>query len=105
LRKKVLVRGTSFNPIWIWRTCRFVCRALRSREDLFDIHIIPVGWGQTGWIIEDDEERSWLDRKNQEKLLHTCQQQGGKFDMSIQVTIPNEWEAMAPANIGSNGWH
>ena len=26
--------------------------------------------------------------------------QGGQFDMSLQVTIPNEWEKLAPINIG-----
>jgi glycosyltransferase involved in cell wall biosynthesis len=32
-------------------------------------------------------------------IQHT--QQGGQFDMSIQVTIPQEWEKMAPINIGA----
>ena len=27
-------------------------------------------------------------------------QQGGHFDLSIQVTIPNEWEKIAPINVG-----
>ena len=27
-------------------------------------------------------------------------QQGGQFDVSLQVTIPNEWEPLAPVNIG-----
>jgi glycosyltransferase involved in cell wall biosynthesis len=27
-------------------------------------------------------------------------QAGGQFDMSVQVTIPNEWEKIAPVNIG-----
>ena len=27
-------------------------------------------------------------------------QQGGSFDISLQVTIPNEWEKIAPVNIG-----
>ena len=27
-------------------------------------------------------------------------QQGGQFDASLQVTIPNEWEPLAPVNIG-----
>ena len=27
-------------------------------------------------------------------------QQGGQFDISLQVTVPNEWQPMAPYNIG-----
>ena len=77
---------------------RLVCRSLRSREDLFDIYVLPIPWGQTGWISEDNEEREWLD----ERIRATTEygQSGGQFDISIQVTIPNEWQQMAPINVG-----
>ena len=98
MRKKVLVRGPFLTRSGYGEHARFVVRALRSREDLFNIYLIPVGWGQTGWIANDDEEREWLDRKVSKTALaiHNKEQ----FDMSVQVTIPNEWEKMAPINIG-----
>jgi hypothetical protein len=67
-------------------------------EDQLDIFFIPVGWGQTSWIYEDTEERRWLDSIVQKTARF--QQEGGTFDVSIQVTIPNEWQPLAPINIG-----
>ena len=77
---------------------RFVLRALRSREDLFEVYVIPVSWGETGWLTSNNEERKWMD----ERIKATAEYggAGGHFDISIQVTIPNEWEKMAPINIG-----
>jgi hypothetical protein len=37
-------------------------RALRSKEDLFDIYIQPIKWGQTGWVWEESEFREWMDK-------------------------------------------
>ena len=34
------------------------------------------------------------------QYLNTGQQQNDPFDISLQITIPNEWERMAPVNIG-----
>jgi len=80
---------------------RFVLRALRNYEDHFDVYLLPVPWGQCGWIYTDDEERRWLD-KIITKTAHYQQQQQGhpQYDLSIQVTIPNEWQRLAPINIG-----
>jgi len=98
LRKKVLVRAPVLTRSGYGEHGRFVLRALRSREDMFEIYIIPINWGETGWITSDDEERTWMD----ERIAVTTAygQSGGQFDISIQVTIPNEWELMAPVNIG-----
>lgn len=98
MRKKVIVRGPALTRSGYGEHTRFLLRALRQKEDKFDIYLIPTGWGQTGWINEDDEERRWLDF-----VIHKTsafQQQKGQFDVSLQVTIPNEWEPMAPINIG-----
>ena len=77
---------------------RFALRALRSRPDLFDIYIQPLNWGNVSWQFETDAERQWIDNTIEKTIIHA--QNNGTFDVSIQVTIPNEWEDMAPVNIG-----
>tara|TARA_R110002110_G_scaffold67505_3_gene183959 strand:+ start:1267 stop:2538 length:1272 start_codon:yes stop_codon:yes gene_type:complete len=98
LRKKVVVRGPVLTRSGYGEHARFVCRALRAKENIFDVFIVPINWGQCGWITEDNEERAWLDEKIKETAIHA--QNGGQFDMSVQITIPNEWDRMAPINIG-----
>jgi len=98
MRKKIVVRGPVLTQSGYGEHARMILRALKDREDLFDIFIVPVGWGQTGWISEQSEFRNWLD----EKIRYTgfALQQKVQFDMSIQVAIPNEFERLAPVNIG-----
>jgi len=98
LRKKVLVRAPVLTRSGYGEHARFVIRSLRAREDIFDIYIIPIKWGETGWIVSDDEERIWMDARIEATGRYV--QSGGQFDISIQVTIPNEWDIMAPVNIG-----
>ena len=95
---KVLVRGPVLTRTGYGEHVRFLLRSLRTIEDHLDIYVIPVGWGQTGWDVQTDEERQWIDSlivKTQSAI-----QQQLQFDMSIQVSIPNEWEKLAPINIG-----
>ena len=98
MRKKVLVRAPVLTRSGYGEHGRFVLRALRSRGDLFEVYVIPVNWGETGWLTSNNEERKWMD----ERIKATAEYggTGGQFDISIQVTIPNEWEKMAPFNIG-----
>ena len=97
--KKVLVRGPILSRSGYGEHARFLLRSLRAYEDLFDIYAVTTNWGNTGWLWEDDEERRWTD----EILKKTAiQHHNGALavDISVQVTIPNEWEKMAPINIG-----
>jgi len=99
MKKKILVKAPMLSQSGYGEQSRFALRALRSREDLFDIYAIPIPWGQTGWIWEEDEFREWLD----ERITHTqiaIQQKTIDIDTSLQVTIPNEFERLAPVNIG-----
>ena len=57
---KVLVRGPALTRTGYGEHCRFVLRSLRQIEDL-DIYLIPVNWGQSAWVWEDNEERQWTD--------------------------------------------
>ena len=99
MKKKIFVRGPVLSQSGYGEQSRFALRALRSREDLFDIYIQPINWGQTGWIWENNELRQWID----ERILETqilLQQKQLQPDISLQITIPNEFQKLCPINIG-----
>ena len=98
MRKRILVRGPALSRSGYGEHTRFLLRALRSREDIFDVFLHNVNWGKTGWIWEQNEEREWFDQVIMKTIEYS--QHGGQFDVSMQVTIPNEWEKLAPINIG-----
>jgi len=98
MRKKILLKGPLLTRSGYGEQARFALRSLKSRPDLFEIFIQPLQWGTTSWLAELDEEREWIDSIIEKTIGYI--QQGGTFDMSLQVTIPNEWERMAPINIG-----
>jgi len=99
VKTKLFFKGPLLTRSGYGEQSRFALRAIKSRPDLFDIYIQPLQWGATSWISEEDEERLWIDRRVEETIGYV--QQGGKFDASFQVTIPNEWENnLAPTNIG-----
>ena len=99
MKKKIFVKGPVLSQSGYGEQSRFALRALRSREDLFEVYIQPIGWGQTGWVWEENEFRKWLD----ERILETqilIQQKQLQPDISLQITIPNEFEKICPINIG-----
>jgi len=98
MKKNILIRGPILSQSGYGEQARFAMRAIRSREDLFNIFVLPLNWGQTGWVSLDNEERGWIDDRI--KATHAHTQGGGTFDISLQVTIPNEFEKIAPINIG-----
>ena len=98
MRQKIIVRGPILSQSGYGEQARFAFRALHSREDLFDIYLAPVNWGQSGWVSINDEERKWIDKSIAK--THIYNKQEGKYDISLQIGIPNEWESLAPINIG-----
>ena len=96
--QKILVKGPALSRSGYGEQTRFALRALSSRPDLFKIYILNIPWGRTGQIAGDDEFRRWIDTT----VIETAQyvQQKGVFDLSLQVTIPPEFEKIAPINIG-----
>jgi glycosyltransferase involved in cell wall biosynthesis len=99
VKKKIFVRGPVLSQSGYGEQARFALRALRSREDLFDIYIQPINWGQTGWIWDESEFRDWMDARILETQL-LIQQKQLQPDMSLQITIPNEFQKICPINIG-----
>ena len=98
MKKTVLLRAPVLTRSGYGEQARFALRSLRSREDLFDIYIHPIEWGHTSWVCENDEERMWIDDTVAKTIQYV--QSGGTFDISVQVTIPNEWENLAKHNVG-----
>ena len=99
MKKKIFVRGPVLSQSGYGEQSRFALRALRSREDLFDIYVQPLPWGQTGWVWEESEFRTWLDsRITITQLL--IQQKKLEADICLQISIPNEFQKIAPINIG-----
>lgn len=96
--KKVLIKGPVLSRSGYGEQARFALRSLRSRPDLFDIYLVNIPWGRTGQISSVDEESNYIHQtllKTQAYVQHS-----GQFDVSLQVTVPNEFEKIAPINIG-----
>ncbi len=103
VKRNILVKGPVFSRSGYGEQCRFALRALRSREDLFNIFVMPITWGSSSWQHEETEERRWLDHlviKTNEWLHNPEKRTFGIFDIALQITIPNEWEKIGAKNIG-----
>lgn len=97
MKKKILIRGPILSRSGYGEQGRFAYRALKS-TDRFDIFIINTNWGHTGCITGPEEELGELNSVIQKTAPYI--QTGGQFDISLQITIPNEFEKIAPVNIG-----
>ena len=98
MKKKIFLKGPLLTRSGYGEQARFALRALRAHEDKFDIFIQPLEWGKTSWIQESTPERQWIDATVEKTIYYS--QQGGKYDISLQVTVPNEFEKLADINIG-----
>jgi glycosyltransferase involved in cell wall biosynthesis len=98
MKTKILLVGPVLTRSGYGEQARFALRSLRTREDIYDIYVHPLQWGQTSWVAEYDEEKTYIDSLIEKTIIYG--QQGGQFDVSLQVTIPNEWKKHAPVNVG-----
>ena len=96
--KTILVRGPALSRSGYGEQTRFALRSLRAHEERFNILLVNTNWGHTGWIADSGEERDWFDLLLAKGHQHI--QQKLPIDISLQVTIPNEWERIAQVNIG-----
>ena len=104
MKKKVILRGPLLTRSGYGEHARFVLRALRSQPEKYDIYAVAVNWGKTSWVHDISEEREFIDAALEKTILYhqQCQQQKVpvEYDLSLQVTIPNEWEKIAKVNVG-----
>jgi len=96
--KKILVNGPVLSRSGYGEMARFALNCLRSHQDKYDIYVNVINWGATGFLHEETEEFEWI-KFLRMKTEHYVKQ-GGSFDVSLQITIPNEWKRMAAVNIG-----
>jgi glycosyltransferase involved in cell wall biosynthesis len=96
--KKVIIKAPALSRSGYGEQTRFALRALRRREDILDLHLINIPWGSSGHIIEQTDERAWLESLMAKHNVHVGAK--GTYDASLQITIPNEWEPLTPVNIG-----
>ena len=57
---KIILRAPVLSQSGYGEHARFILRALRTREDIFDIYLQNLNWGKTGWIWEDNKAREWI---------------------------------------------
>ena len=99
MMKKILVKGPALSRSGYGEQTRFALRALRSRPDVFDIYLVNIPWGSTGHVAHITEETDWINECLQKTSIYLSQGNAA-FDISLQVTIPLEFEKIAPVNIG-----
>jgi len=100
MKKSVLVSGPVLSCSGYGEQARFALRSLRTREDIFDIYVNPLTWGKTSWITADDEERDWIDGLIRKTHQRQQAMPNAPYDISVQVTIPPEFNKLAHVNIG-----
>jgi len=101
--KKIIVRGPALSRSGYGEQTRFALRCLKHSKK-YEIFIFNTDWGKTSFVSNDDEEIRWIEHRMMitQKLFDMSKQnkKTPEFDISLQVTIPNEWQNVAPINIG-----
>lgn len=101
VKKRIVVKGPALSCSGYGEQARFALRSLRELEDQFDLFYFDIPWGRTGRAKLLKEESAWIDSLMQKTINHAKQNNNKvHFDISVQVTIPNEFEKMADVNIG-----
>ena len=100
MKKKIIVKAPALSTSGYGEQSRFALRALREKEDIFDIYLINIPWGKTGQLTEG-EEVEWMNGLIQKAAIYKKQcADNPVYDISLQITIPNEFEKLAETNIG-----
>lgn len=103
-RFKLLVKAPGLSQSGYGEQSRFALRSLRKHSDKFEIFFLNLNWRKNAvGSFGDDEEKNYLEElliKTQNYYAqHQQTNQTPVFDCSLQITIPNEFENMAPVNI------
>jgi glycosyltransferase involved in cell wall biosynthesis len=96
--KKVLLIGPVFNQSGYGEHARNVMRALRKNSNI-DLYLLATAWAKTSIVSEDTEEHSFFKYCLQKHQL-ALENGNAAYDVTIQVSVPNEYQKLAPVNIG-----
>ena len=55
MRNRVLVRGPALTQSGYGEHTRFLLRSLKMSPEKYDVYLVALNWGQTGWLSEDSE--------------------------------------------------
>jgi ADP-heptose:LPS heptosyltransferase/glycosyltransferase involved in cell wall biosynthesis len=77
---------------------RQILKALLASGE-YDISIMACNWGNTSYLLD---KNPFLDKVKDLIVKHEMEKNQGQtnYDISVQVTIPNEFEKLARINIG-----
>ena len=94
--KSVLLRAPLLSRSGYGVHSRQVLRYLLQRSDI-DVRTQVVPWGITPWCVNHEDDNGMIG----ETLSRSIGQTNDRFDVSIQLQLPNEWDAgLADKNIG-----
>ena len=96
---KVLVKAPALSMSGYGEQARFLLESLKDRKDI-DLYLIDIPWGKSNQIYDRSENFLWMKKLITKTAICHAQDKNMTYDMSLQVTIPNEWERIAPVNIG-----
>ncbi len=95
---RLLVKGPALSASGYGEHCRFLIRSLMENP-LCDLYVDNIKWGNLGFDLSVyDEIEGLKDIINRTKLV--LAKEDAFFDISVQVTIPNEFQKISPYNVG-----
>ena len=96
---KVLMKAPALSMSGYGEQARFLLRSIRHRDDI-DLYLVDIPWGKSNQICKNTDEFQWIREIAIKTGLAHSNNPDMTYDVSLQVTIPNEWENIAPVNIG-----
>ena len=96
MKQKLLFKGPVTTASGYGVHARQLLKALLE-DGTYDVSVRPISWGNTSFLLDGEffDKISELSRKHDQE--HAA---GTKYDVSVQVTIPNEFEKLARVNVG-----
>lgn len=99
--KKVIVRAPALSMSGYGEQARFLLEVLKKRAgNDFDLFLEDIPWGKSNKVSFDDDNTEWIKSLIGKTSIYLNEVPNPEFDISIQVTIPNEWKRIARFNIG-----
>lgn len=93
--KKILLRGPVLTQSGYGVHCRQIAKWLLQKNDIdLKFHVLP--WGETPWYINPNSLDGMIGQ-----IMQKTVEPKEKFDVSIQLQLPNEWDpTLAKVNVG-----